>query len=85
MNIDLSIFYNVCFGCSKEPSQTVILSTRNICFDREIRFFYYGPEISVTSMNVQLVSGLMHLIFFYTISPEPLQCEENSKGSGETA
>ena len=37
-NIFLPISFNICFGCSKEPShwnrliETVLLSTHNICF-----------------------------------------------------
>ena len=42
VNILLSISFNVCFGCSKEPShyhlsEMVLLSTHNICFGGEIR------------------------------------------------
>ena len=37
MNIFLPISFNICFGCSKEPSESVLLSAHNICFGLEMR------------------------------------------------
>ena len=39
MIISLAFSLNMCFECSKEPPHRAGLSTHNVCFGSEIRFF----------------------------------------------
>ena len=62
VNIFLPISFNICFGCSKgRLTETVLLSTHNICFGLEIRklIFWYalltkrlGPDKETFLVNL---------------------------------
>ena len=57
LNLFLPISLNMCFGCSKEPSQwNGILILYNICFGWEIRFFFFlNFALVPTGLNILCV------------------------------
>ena len=75
MIIFLSISLNMCFGCLKEPSHRVLLSTHNICFGLEIRkiIFSYtllsGGLVVLMKMNTIKLNHLENSIT-YCIIPQ---------------
>ena len=54
--IFLSFGLNISFWCSKEPlSEMVLLSTHNICFGWELRFFFFDHPLLSGGLGVVLV------------------------------